>query len=186
MASLTTKQQAFIESYLRCWNAAQAARDAGYTGTRANQQGQDYLSKPVIQAAIQERLAELKMGADEVLVRLSEHARGSTAPFMRRNLNGELLGFDLGDDKPLNLLHKVTITKRTVKELTEEKVSIELYDAQAALALLGKHHKLFGDSGGVLKSLDLSKLNPEQLQRMADGEDPIAVLLNKSTTESTG
>jgi hypothetical protein len=64
------------------------------------------------------------------------------------------------------------------------KVSIELYDAQAAQALIGKHHRLFGDPGGVLKSLDLSKLSKEQVQRIADGEDPIAVLLTTSTDPS--
>lgn len=140
---LTDKQLVFIERYLTTWNATQAAIDAGYSAKTARVTGPENLSKPAIQAAIAERLAELKMSADEVLVRLSEHARGSIAPFMRISPDGELHGFDLSDDRPLNLLHKVTITKRTVKELTEEKVSIELYDAQAALALIGKHHGLF-------------------------------------------
>lgn len=146
MSTLTTKQRAFIESYLRCWNAAQAARDAGYNGTRANQQGQDYLSKPVIQAAIQSRLADLKMGADEVLTRLADHARGSLQPFLRRTPGGDLRGFDLSDEAPLHLIHKVSLTTRTMKDdVTEERVTLELYDAQAALALLGKHHALFTD-----------------------------------------
>lgn len=144
MRSLTTKQHVFVESYLRCWNAAQAARDAGYKGTRANQQGQDYLSKPVIQEAIAARLAELKMGADEVLTRLSDHARGSLAPFLRRTPAGDLRGFDLGDDKPLHLLQKISITTRRLKDdETEEKIALELHPVQGALTLLGKHHKLF-------------------------------------------
>lgn len=138
---LSNKELAFVEYYLTCWNATEAARLAEYKNP--NQLGPRQLVKVGIQERIQERLAELKMGADEVLVRLSEHARGSIAPFMRINPDGELHGFDLSDDRPLNLLHKVTITKRTVKELTEEKVTVELYDAQAALALIGKHHGLF-------------------------------------------
>lgn len=75
-----------------------------------------------------------------------------------------------------------------IKKYSDDKgkVSIELYDAQAALALLGKHHKLFGDSGGILKSLDLSKLSKEQVQRIADGEDPLAVLLNTNSDPSEG
>ena len=141
--ALSSKQLAFIEYYLTTWNGAEAARLAGYSETTGKDLASRMLTEANVQAAIAERLTELKMGADEVLVRLSEHARGSIAPFMRISPDGELHGFDLSDDRPLNLLHKVTITKRTVKELTEEKVSIELYDAQAALALIGKHHGLF-------------------------------------------
>jgi hypothetical protein len=143
MAELTDKQQVFIEYYLSCWNATEAARQAGYKNP--NQVGPENLVKLGIQERIQERLTELKMGADEVLTRLSDHARGSIKPFMRRGPDGELHGFDLGDDKPFHLLHKVSITKRTIKEVTEEKITLELYDAQAALVHLGRHHKLFTD-----------------------------------------
>lgn len=156
MRQPTTKQQAFVESYLRCWNAAQAARDAGYAGNRANQAGQDYLSKPVIQEAIAARLVELKMSADEVLTRLSDHARGNIAPFLRRTPAGDLRGFDLSDDQPLHLIHKVSVTTRRLKDdETEEKVTLELYDAQTALALLGKHHKLFTDQVEHSGSVDI-------------------------------
>lgn len=139
--ALNDKQQVFVEQYLTCWNATEAARRAEYA--HPNVQGPRLLVNVSIQAAIAERLAELKMSADEVLTRLTEHARGSIAPFMRVSSDGELHGFDLGDDRPLNLLHKVSITKRRMKDVTEEKVTLELYDAQAALVHLGKHHSLF-------------------------------------------
>lgn len=59
-------------------------------------------------------------------------------------------------------------------------LSIELYDAQAALQLLGKHHKLFGDDeSDILKFIDLSKLSEAQLTRLANGEKLLAVLLDK-------
>lgn len=142
---LTDKQRAFIEHYLTYWNSAEAARLAGYSEKTARSIGAENLTKPDIQAAIQQRLTELKMSADEVLARLTSHARGSIASFMRTSPDGEIHGFDLGDDKPLHLLHRVSITKRRIKDVTEDKVTIELYDAQAALALLGKHHRLFVD-----------------------------------------
>lgn len=143
---LSKKQQAFVEAYLTHWNATRAAILAGYSETSARSIGSENLTKPDIQAAIQSRLTELKMGADEVLTRLTDHARGSLAPFIRATPGGDLRGFDLSDDKPLHLLHRVSITTRTSKDdTTEEKVTLELYDAQAALALLGKHHKLFTD-----------------------------------------
>ncbi|KPV52209.1 hypothetical protein SE17_16870, partial [Kouleothrix aurantiaca] len=109
--------------------------------------GAENLTKPDIQAAIAARLSELKMGADEVLSRLTEHARGSLAPFLRISGDGELTGFDFsGDDKPLHLLKKASVTRRTFKDIDETTVTLELYDGQAALTLLGKHHKLFTDN----------------------------------------
>lgn len=61
-----------------------------------------------------------------------------------------------------------------------EKVSIELYSAKDALELLGKHRRLWGDdAGAVLKHLDLSRLSPEQLERLSAGDDPYDVLLGQ-------
>jgi phage terminase small subunit len=150
--TLSTKQLAFIENYLTHWNATKAAIDAGYSGKSARSIGSENLTKPDIQAAIQERLAELKMSADEVLTRLTGQARGSLAPFLRRDADGDLFGFDLGETQPLHLFKKASSTRRKQnggddkdETVTIETVAIELYDAQAALQLLGKHHKLFTD-----------------------------------------
>lgn len=171
--ALTTKQQAFVEHYLVSWNASEAARLAGYKDPQ--QAGYENKTKQDIQEAIQQRLADLKMSADEVLTRLSTHARGSIAPFMRRSPDGELHGFDLGDDKPLDLLHKVSITKRTTKDVTEEKITLELYDAQAALVHIGKHHGLF---------VDRSKIEHEGgLTIKVEYEDPYAQI-TPATPES--
>lgn len=63
------------------------------------------------------------------------------------------------------------------------KIAIELYDAQNALALKAKLLGMGGDDG-ILKYIDLTKLTPEQLQRVADGEHPLAVIL--STTPDPG
>lgn len=141
---LTTKQRAFVEHYLACWNISEAAKRAGYANPYNN--GHRLMEYDGIAAAIAARLTELKMSADEVLTRLTDHARGSVAPFIRVTPGGELRGFDLSEDKPLHLLHKVSVTTRTMKDdVTEERITLELYDAQNALALLGKHHKLFTD-----------------------------------------
>lgn len=172
---LTDKQSAFVSHYLASWNATQAAIRAGYSAKTARSIGAENLTKPDIQAAIAARLSELKMGADEVLTRLTEHARGSLAPFLRINGDGELAGFDLSGDKPLHLLKKVSVTRRVFKDTDEATVSIEVYDAQAALTLLGKHHKLFSEQALQL-NLDMSTLTTEQLERIAAGENPIHVL----------
>lgn len=147
---LTDKQHAFIEHYLTHWNATQAAIDAGYSEKTARVIGPENLSKPAIQAAVQARLAELTMSADEVLTRLTSQARGSLAPFIRRDADGDLYGFDLHETQPLHLIKKASVTRRRQKDdrdeiVTVETITLELYDAQAALALLGRHHKLFVD-----------------------------------------
>lgn len=159
--NLTDKQRAFIEHYLTHWNATQAAIDAGYSAKTARVTGPENLSKPAIQKAIQARLDKLKMGADEVLERLTAHARGSMAPFIRRDTDGDLYGFDLSETQPLHLLKKASVTRRRQQRddddevITVETVTIELYDAQAALALLGKHHKLFTDQVEHSGSVDI-------------------------------
>jgi len=144
--ALSPKQLAFVEAYLTTWNGAEAARLAGYSEHTAREQASRLLTNVNVQAAIQARLAELKMSADEVLVRLTDHARGSLAPFLRRTPDGDLRGFDLSDEQPLHLLQKISITTRRLKDdETEEKVALELHPVQGALTLLGKHHKLFTD-----------------------------------------
>ena len=74
-----------------------------------------------------------------------------------------------------------------VKKLKSGKYGdeIEVYDPLPALELLAKRLKLLGDDGGILKYLDLSKLAPEQLQRIADGDDPLAVLISTTEDPST-
>jgi len=91
-----------------------------------------------IQAAIEERLAELKVGADEVLTRLAEHARGSMADFLE--IRGNWVKLDVERASQAGVLHLIKKFRQT-KQGTE----VELYSAQEALALLGKHHGLFLD-----------------------------------------
>lgn len=184
----TVKERAFIEHYLAGasdvrWNASAAARKAGYSEKTAGQIGYQLLQKTSIREAIAARLEELKLSADEVLVRVGEQARGSIAPFLRRNAEGEFIGLDVGDDKPLHLIREITVTVRRFKKLNEEETTYKLrpYDAQAALFKLGEHHQLWGKGVDVLKYIDLAKLSPEQLERIANGEDPLAVLLASPT-----
>lgn len=133
---LTNKQRVFIETYLATWNATEAARQAGYA--YPNVEGARLLVNPSIAAAVKERIAEKAMTADEVLLRLAEHGRGSMADFVTDL--GSAVRLDLkkaARNGKLHLLKSFADTRQGVK--------VELYDAQAALALLGKHHGLFTD-----------------------------------------
>jgi len=76
-SKLSDKQRVFVDNYLRTWNASEAARIADYAQPAVS--GHENLQKPYIRAAIQERLAEHVMSADEALGRLSAVARGELA-----------------------------------------------------------------------------------------------------------
>lgn len=56
--SLTPKQSVFVDEYLIDLNATQAAIRAGYSKKTARQMGDENLSKPDIQAAIQARMKD--------------------------------------------------------------------------------------------------------------------------------
>lgn len=73
------KWSAFINYYVQCWNAAQAAREAGYSEHSAHKQGYKLLQRPEIQEAIKVKIDELAMSADEAILKISEIARSADA-----------------------------------------------------------------------------------------------------------
>lgn len=150
--ALSVKQKVFIEEYLKTFNATQAALAAGYSPDTAHATGWENLRKPEITEAISKRLSETAMSADEVMMRLAEHARGDVGDFLTQDVNNDLI-IDLPkaiEAKKTKLIKKLT-QKRTIRtkgddETTEEVLtSIEMYDAQSALEKIGRHHKLFTD-----------------------------------------
>lgn len=146
---LTTKQQAFIAVYLaNGFNATDAARQAGYSEKTARSIGAENLTKPDIQAVIQARLAALAMPAAEVLARLAMMARGSIADFIDLPEPGPVDQ----EAKPVASGWRLNLAKAEqrgqlplIKKIESGQwgPKIELYDAQAALQLLGKQHSLF-------------------------------------------
>jgi phage terminase small subunit len=136
-AELTDKQRVFVFEYLTCWNATEAARRAGYSEESARQIAAENLSKPYIKAEIERRMAEKAMPADEVLARLADQARGSIGEFVGTDEGGMPNGFSLANNRPLHLVKKVSVT--------DKGWSFEMYDAQAALVHIGKHHGLFSN-----------------------------------------
>lgn len=75
---LTDKQRLWVEAYLETWNATEAAKQAGYNGSYDTIRaiGSQNLSKSHLKAAIEERLTEAAMSANEVLARIARIARG--------------------------------------------------------------------------------------------------------------
>jgi phage terminase small subunit len=187
--ALSTKQQLFIEEYLKTFNATDAYVAAyGVTNraTAASNGWRFVRENTEIADAIGRRLSESAMSADEVLMRLAEHARGDVGDYLTTAPNGTDIVVDLPkaiDANKTRLIKKLTQkrTTRTRDDVVEEDVvtSIEMYDAQAALGMIGKKHGLFVDrSENRNYDIDLSKLSNEQLERVAAGEDPLQVVLD--------
>ncbi len=150
---LTNRERLFVEHYIIHWNAAKAARLAGYSAKSAGEIGYENLIKPHIAEAIEAKIARVAMSADEVLVRLAEHARGDIGDFFDVDKSGNWK-VDLKKakrNKKLRLIKKIETTTQLVgkDQIPETTVKFELYDAQSALALLGKHHKLFTDKSEI-------------------------------------
>lgn len=72
MAELTQKQKAFADEFLKCGNATEAAKRAGYSEQSARQMGTENLSKPSISSYIQERQKQID---DERIADIAEIQR---------------------------------------------------------------------------------------------------------------
>lgn len=83
--ALSAKQRAFVDEYLKCRNAAEAARRAGYSGHTARQQGQRLLTNVDVSQEIERRTEEKAMEADEALGILADQARGTMEDFVSFN-----------------------------------------------------------------------------------------------------
>jgi len=138
----TAKQQAFINEYLICRNATQAAIEAGYSKKTARSIGSENLTKPDILAEIQQRTADAAMKADEVIARLSDHARATMDDFIevKPGVKHDIY-FDFEKAAKLGKLHLI----KKIGHNSQGQVSIELQDQQSALIQLGRLHGLFTD-----------------------------------------
>lgn len=137
------RETAFAEVYAITLNQSEAYRRAyNYAGPNAAQYGARVMRKEGVRKAINERLHERTMSADEVLARLTEHAEGDIATMLDDDGRVTL-------SKPeakTRLIKKIRV--RTLSHDDDEEVKdteVELYDSQAALVHLGRHHKLFTD-----------------------------------------
>lgn len=129
------------------------------------------------------RLAEYQarhMSEAEVIARLSDQARGDMGQFA-----GVRAQTDLAQHPHSELVKKITQhynqveygTKEDRKTELKARITLELYGAQKALELLGRHYGIFAaDNKHQNLNIDMSDLTDEQLKRIADGEDPLNVI----------
>jgi len=149
---MNLKQRAFVENYLNCWNATEAARQAGYA--HAHVQSSRLLADVSIQKEIQQRLSEKTLSADEVLSRLAEQARGEHGKYLLPD--GVNLAALIADGKG----HLVKGIKQTRYGL-----DIDFYDAQNALVQIGKHLGLFSERLDLTTGGETLNKNDERFDR---------------------
>lgn len=167
---LTNKQRAFIAEYLKDFNGTQAAIRAGYSQRTARAIASEILTKPDIQKEISAQIAERSMGPDEVLLRLAEHARGDMGDFLDITSMGFVVDLSKAQEKGLtHLIKKVkmrtqtSVNKEGIETETHD-IELELYDAQAALVQLGRHHVLFTDKQEVTRKSYNVTIDGEEIE----------------------
>ena len=171
---MTARMQLFVEEYLNCFVGSEAARRAGYTG-RPDAVAARLLARADVQAQISRRISERAITADEVLLRLAEQARATFADFVsfveRPDEEGKTQTVPVLDLVKARDAGKLHLVKKATS--TRQGLTIELYDAQAALVQLGRYHRLFAERVDVV---DWAALSDEQLERIIAGENPADVL----------
>lgn len=171
---ITHKQQLFIEEYLRCFNASQAARAAGYSQKSAYQSGWENLKKPSINEQIQQRLAAAHMSADEALKLTAEIARGDIGDLIDDNGLLDLrTARTKGMTKLIRKIKQKTITRIGKSdddddvEITE--IEFEMYPSDAAQERILKiSGKLKGDAPVINVVKGYIGINPEDWDKQEE------------------
>jgi hypothetical protein len=141
--------------------------------------------RPLVRAALDAEI-EAAMPADEVKVRLSEHARADVTDVLagcytlHQGADGYYRAFDVDKARRLGLGH-------LVKSVTPTRYGdkVELHDSQAALVHLGRHHKLWVDRIDVADTTEIKQLTTEQLRAIVEGR-PLGPLPRQLPAPSPG
>jgi phage terminase small subunit len=162
---LNKAQEVFISEYLQCFNATEAYSRAYPKAKRdsARAAGAVLLANLSISEAIQARLAEVHMGADEALKLTADIARGDVTEFIT---SFGALDIDAlrksGKGRLIKKIKQRTITKigknETDGDTEVHDTEIEFYDAQAAQRDILKVHGRFTEKVDVTSGGE--KVNP--------------------------
>lgn len=142
--ALNPQRRLFVDHYVSCFSATRAARLAGYK--QPHSQGPRLLEIVGVRAAIEERMVQHHLGANETLARLSDQVRGSLEDFLgfRKTKDGLSITYtvDLRKARRLGKLHLLKSWKASTATQGEK---IELYSAQEALKTVAQVHQLLHD-----------------------------------------
>ena len=157
---MNNRQRAFIQEYLKDFNATRAAKSVGYSEKAARAIGSRLLTKANIAEAVKAEIAERAMGKEEVLQRIADIARGDMADLMDITPTGFILELMVKDENgnltvnpKTKLIKKIKQKTTTILAKSEDggdkefvETELELYSAYDAQVTLGKYHKLWTDA----------------------------------------
>lgn len=132
------------------------------------------------QEQITEQYRKRHMNEAEALALLADQARGNMADFADVRAQS-----DLAENPKAALVKNITQHyNQTDRGIGEDKqtelrarIALGLYDAQRALEMILKHHGSFAaDNKRQNLNIDMSNLTDDQLNRIANGEDPVNVI----------
>lgn len=155
--ALNRKQRQFCLEYVKCFNATEAAKRAGYSDSTAYSQGSRLLKDVEIKEYIQHEIDQRTPTEDEILARMGDISRASYLPFVNIADDGHIY-FDFSNPQARNYLHLIKKIKskrrRTVEgqdggEWEQEWVEVELHDSMAALTALARIKGMFADKVDV-------------------------------------
>lgn len=113
-AKLTEKQRRFCERYCVVWNAARAAREAGYSEKAAKETGSDLLTKANIQAYINEIKANAAEFAGVSLLRNAQELAKiaySSAADLRRTWDSLKDWDDISEEAKASIQEVTTVSR---------------------------------------------------------------------------
>jgi hypothetical protein len=145
---ISRKERIFVLAYIRTLDVQKAAREAGYRASPQymDQAGREILGKPYIRAIIDRETEKALLSVPDVVHRLKEQATANMADFFKDEhsilpdgtvLNTKVVNWEFLEEKGY-------LVKKFIQD-DKGKITLELYDAQAALNMIGKHIHLFED-----------------------------------------
>ena len=156
-ASLTPKQQDFVEYYLVSLNATEAATRAGYSPATADVQGSKLLRNPKVMAVIEERrkakAEEIHLEQDAVL------AEVAAILFTRID---EVCDWSSGDEMIVKNLDDIPVhARKAIKKITKKKSrrendtssneewvwAVEMHDKMRAAEFMGRYFGMLESKG---------------------------------------
>lgn len=162
---LTKKQQVFVEEYLVDLNATQAAIRAGYSADTANVIGCENLTKPNIQQAIAEQMAERSkrtgVNQDRVVLELARIAFINPKNLINP-VDASIKPEATEDD--LACIQSVKVKTMDGAKGSSVEREIRLNDKMKALELLGKHLGMWNDKADVSVSIPIVITGEESLE----------------------
>lgn len=148
---MTGMQALFVEEYLRCWSAREAAKRAGYKDP--DNQGYRNLRLPYIQKAIKARMRAFQMETDEVMMRLTQQARNDLGDYLILSEDGKKFEVDWVRLKEAgHLVKKISYSQKG-------QPVIEFHDSQRALEIIARAKGMFVDR----QEVKVGELNPVQV-----------------------